>query len=64
MANFYSDNKALRFHLEHPLMQKIVKLKEDNFAEKNTYDYAPQDFEDAVYSRHVVGRDRGVIAHG
>ena len=50
MANFYSDNKALRFHLEHPLMQKIVKLKEDNFAEKNTYDYAPQDFDDALDS--------------
>ncbi|MDR2963488.1 MAG: acyl-CoA dehydrogenase family protein [Bacteroidales bacterium] len=54
MANFYSDNKALRFHLEHPLMQKIVKLKEDNFAEKDTFDYAPQDFDDALDSYDKV----------
>lgn len=54
MANFYSDNKALRFHLEHPLMQKIVKLKENDFAEKNTFDYAPQDFEDALDSYDKV----------
>lgn len=54
MANFYSDNKALRFHLEHPLMQKIVKLKEDNFAEKDKFDYAPQDFEDALDSYDKV----------
>ncbi|MDR0941470.1 MAG: acyl-CoA dehydrogenase family protein [Bacteroidales bacterium] len=54
MANFYSDNKALRFHLEHPLMQKIVKLKEDNFAEKDKFDYAPQDFDDALDSYDKV----------
>ena len=54
MANFYTDNKALKFHLEHPLMQKIVKLKEDNFADKDKYDYAPQDFEDTIDSYNKV----------
>ena len=54
MANFYTDNKALKFHLEHPLMQKIVKLKEDNFADKDKYDYAPQDFEDTIDSYDKV----------
>ncbi len=48
MANFFSDNKDLQFHLEHPMMRKIVELKERNFAEKDTYDYAPQNFEDAM----------------
>ncbi len=48
MANFFSDNKDLQFHLEHPLMRKIVELKERNFAEKDLYDYAPQNFEDAM----------------
>ena len=28
MANFFSDNKDLQFQLSHPLMQKIVELKE------------------------------------
>ncbi len=48
MANFYSDNKDLRFHLTHPAMEKIVRLKEKDYAEKDLYDYAPHDFEDAM----------------
>ncbi|MBQ4279564.1 MAG: acyl-CoA dehydrogenase family protein [Rikenellaceae bacterium] len=48
MANFFSDNKDLQFHLEHPLMKKIVELKERGFADKDLYDYAPVDFEDAI----------------
>ena len=50
MANFFLDNKDLHYHLEHPLMRKIVELKERNFADKDSYDYAPQDFEDAMDS--------------
>ena len=48
MANFYRDNEDLKFHLRHPLMQKIVALKERNFAEAGKYDTAPRDFEDAL----------------
>ena len=48
--NFYTDNPALKFQLSNPLMKKIVALKERNFADKNKYDYAPQDFEDAIDS--------------
>ena len=50
MANFFLDNKDLQYHLEHPLMRKIVELKERNFSEKDSYDYAPQNFEDAMDS--------------
>lgn len=50
MANFYRDNENLKFHLEHPLMKKIVALKERNFEDKEKYDYAPFDFEDAMDS--------------
>ena len=46
--NFYTDNPALKFQLSHPLMQKIVSLRERNFSEKEKYDFAPQDFEDAI----------------
>ena len=38
MANFFSDNKDLQFHLQHPAMRKIVELKERGFAEKDLYD--------------------------
>ena len=48
MANFFNDNPELKFHLTHPLMKKIIDLKERDFAEKESYDYAPQDFEDAI----------------
>ena len=54
MANFFSDNKDLQFHLDHPLMRKIVELKERGFAEKDLYDYAPQDFDDAMDSYRRV----------
>ena len=50
MANFYTDNPDLKHHLTHPLMQKIVELKERNFADAETYDYAPLNFEDAMDS--------------
>ncbi len=54
MANFFSDNKDLQFHLQHPAMRKIVELKERGFAEKDLYDFAPQDFEDAMDSYRRV----------
>ena len=54
MANFFSDNKDLQFHLQHPAMRKIVELKERGFAEKDLYDYAPQNFEDAMDSYRRV----------
>lgn len=41
MANFYTDNPNLKSHLQHPLMKKIVELKERNFADADKYDYAP-----------------------
>ena len=59
MANFYTDNKALKLHLQHPLMQKIVSLKERDFADADKFDYAPVDFADAMdnYERvlEIVG---------
>ncbi|MDE6268616.1 MAG: acyl-CoA dehydrogenase family protein [Muribaculaceae bacterium] len=48
MANFYTDNPDLKLHLSHPLMQKIVELKERNFTEAEKYDYAPLNYEDAI----------------
>ena len=41
MANFYRDNSDLKFQFNHPLMGKIVELKEDNFKDFGKYDYAP-----------------------
>lgn len=54
MGNFFLDNKDLQFHLNHPLMKRIVELRENNFKEKDLYDYAPVDFEDAMDSYRRV----------
>ena len=59
MANYYNDNSELKFHLNHPLMKEIVRLKERNYAFKEEFDFAPLDYEDAIdsYDRvlEVVG---------
>ncbi len=52
--NFYTDTPELRHHLHHPLMKRIVELKERNYADKDKYDYAPVDFEDAIDSYEKV----------
>lgn len=54
MANFYTDTPELKHHLNHPLMKRIVELKERNYADKDNYDYAPIDFEDAMDSYDKV----------
>ena len=48
MANFFTDNRDLRFHLTHPAMEKIVRLKEMDYRDREHYDYAPCDYEDAM----------------
>ena len=62
MANFYTDNKDLKHHLYHPLMQKIVAMKERNYTDCEKYDYAPVDFDDAMDSYEKVLEIAGEIA--
>ena len=55
MANYYSDIKEIQFELKNsPLMQRIVELKERDFADKDQYEDAPQDFADAMDSYDKV----------
>ena len=54
MANFYIDTPELKHHLNHPLMKRIVDLKERNYADRENYEYAPVDFEDAMDSYDKV----------
>ncbi len=65
MANFYTDNPDLKHHLSHPLMQKIVALKERDYTDAAKFDYAPYNFDDAMdnYERvlEIVGEMCGEI---
>ena len=64
MANFYNDTPDFKHHLNHPLMQKIVELKERNFADADKFDYAPLNFEDAMDSYDKVLEIVGEICGG
>ena len=48
MANYYTDHPEIGFHLNHPLMKRIVELKERNYADKENFDDAPVNYEDAI----------------
>ena len=54
MANLYNDNKEIKFHLEHPLMERIVRLKERDYSFSNDFDFAPMNYDDAMDSYERV----------
>lgn len=48
MANYYSDHPEIAFHLNHPLMERIVELKEKGYADADKFEDAPVNFDDAI----------------
>ena len=64
MANFYTDNPDLKLHLSHPMMEKIVALKERNFADAQKFDYAPADYAVAMDNYDKVLEIVGEICGG
>ena len=48
MANYYTDHPEIGFHLNHPLMKRIVDLKERNYEDKDKFEDAPVCYEDAI----------------
>ena len=61
MANYYTDIPELKYHLNNPMMKRICELKERNYRDKDEFDYAPLDFEDAVDSYDKVLEITGEI---
>jgi alkylation response protein AidB-like acyl-CoA dehydrogenase len=61
MDNFYTDVPALKFHLNNPMMERICELKERGYQDKEMYDYAPQDYADAMDSYDKVLEITGEI---
>ncbi|MCX5655695.1 MAG: acyl-CoA dehydrogenase, partial [Planctomycetota bacterium] len=48
MANFYTDNPDIKFHLDHINLGPLVLLREPNFEDAAKFDYAPTDASDAM----------------
>lgn len=57
--NYYSDNKELQHYLKHPLLKRIVEMKERGYSQAAEYNYAPVDFAEAIegyeQTLHLVG---------
>ncbi|MBS7316813.1 MAG: acyl-CoA dehydrogenase family protein [Bacteroidales bacterium] len=62
MANYYSDHPELEFHLHHPLMKRIVELKERDYTEAEKFEDAPVDFEDAIANYDKLLKITGDVA--
>ena len=62
MANYYTDQPEFDFYLNHPEMKRVVELKERNFEDKDKYEDAPVDFDDAIENYKRVLDITGDIA--
>lgn len=62
MANYYTEHPEIEFHLDHPLMKRIVELKERNYADKEKYEEAPVCYEDAIETYKRILDVTGEIA--
>lgn len=54
MANYFKEIPHLRHHLNHPLTRLVAQLKERDFIEAESYDFAPVDTDDAIDSYERV----------
>src|SRR5574344_1978294 len=50
MENYYTEVPELKHHLNNPMMQGICELKEREYRDKDEFDYAPLDYNDAMDS--------------
>lgn len=63
MSNFFTDNPDLMFTLKNLEMKEIVALRENDYKQAEEFDYAPENYEDAMdnYKRvmEVIGEITG-----
>ena len=62
MANYYTDHPELEFHLSHLLMKRVVDLREKDYADKEQFEDAPVDYEDAIENYKQILEITGDIA--
>ena len=62
MANYYNDQPEISFYLSHPLMKRVVELKEHNYTDKDNCPDAPVNLEDALANYDKILTITGDIA--
>ncbi|MDA3860115.1 MAG: acyl-CoA dehydrogenase family protein [Melioribacteraceae bacterium] len=48
MPNFFTDNEDLKFHFNRLDLREILAIQEDNYEQKKEFDFAPENYEDAM----------------
>ena len=61
MSNFFTDNPDLMFALKNLDMEEIVALRENDYKQAEQFDYAPENYEDAMDNYKRVMTEIGEI---
>ncbi|MCI5800123.1 MAG: acyl-CoA dehydrogenase family protein [Victivallales bacterium] len=61
MSNFFTDNPDLMFTLKNLDMEEIVALRENDYKQAEQFDYAPENYEDAMDNYKRVMTEIGEI---
>ncbi len=61
MGNFFTDNNDLLFYFKHGYFQPVAEFVEQGFTDKDKFDFAPCDADDAVDSYYRVLEELGDI---
>jgi alkylation response protein AidB-like acyl-CoA dehydrogenase len=48
MPNFFTDNIDIQFHFNRIDLREVLEIAEDNYEQKKKFDYAPENYEDAL----------------
>ena len=48
MPNFFTDNIDIQFHFKRMDLREVLDIAEDNYEQKKEFDYAPENYEDAM----------------
>gem|GEM_PF-4410720 len=54
MENYFTDNEDIQFYLNDARFKDIFELRETGYTENIAYQFAPEDFEDALDNCHRV----------
>ena len=52
--NYYKENRELQHFLRHPLLKRIVEMKERGYSQSAGFNYAPSDFDEAMKGYGMV----------
>lgn len=62
MSNFFTDNRDLQFTLENLDLREVMDLKENGYTQTQKFDFAPENYEDALDSFKRILQVVGDIA--